>query len=294
MSGAPARRRALYALATSDRFEAAARRLPVAERAAWSRASRYVAGERFEDAAAVVARLRSDGIAAAVDLFGEAIDDAGRAHAAADAYVEVARRLPELGAGATLALDLSHIGLDVSTGLCRGHLERIAEAASPVRLDIGAEDHSRTDAALALAAGLARTGAAVQMTVQANLRRSVEDWHSLVAAGAAIRLVKGAYVEPPSVALRFGEETDLAYVRLAHAIHGAGAALALATHDRVLREALLQTLDGAGVEMLLGVRTDEARGLAGRGVPIRVYVPFGGGWFRYWMRRVAESQGAHR
>jgi proline dehydrogenase len=81
-------------------------------------------------------------------------------------------------------------------------------------------------------------------------------------------------------------------VELAHALHRAGASVSLATHDPVLREALLPAMPGAGVEMLLGVRTEEHAALVARGIPLRAYVPFGDEWFRYAMRRVAESRGA--
>jgi hypothetical protein len=92
--------------------------------------------------------------------------------------------------------------------------------------------------------------------------------------------------------LVWGDETDVAFIRLAHLRHEAGARSALATHDPVLREALLASLGPVQVEMLFGVRRDDIRSLTERGVPTRLYVPFGGAWFRYWMRRLAEAQGA--
>jgi proline dehydrogenase len=107
-----------------------------------------------------------------------------------------------------------------------------------------------------------------------------------------VRLVKGAYVEDAAVALPWGEPTDLAYLELAHELSRGGAEVVLATHDPVLREALLAALPGLGVEMLLGIRDGDARALAARGVPVRVYVPYGDDWFRYAMRRFAESLGA--
>lgn len=106
-----------------------------------------------------------------------------------------------------------------------------------------------------------------------------------------IRLVKGAYVEPPDRALPYGEPTDIAYLRLARRLAQAHAQFSLATHDGVLREALLAALGPVPVEQLLGVRPDVADRLVARGVSIRVYVPFGPNWFRYWMRRLAESRG---
>jgi len=131
----------------------------------------------------------------------------------------------------------------------------------------------------------------VAATLQANLRRSPRDGLMLAEAVVPIRLVKGAYVEPPAVAHAWGDETDIAFAELAHELHRAGAEVSLATHDPVLREALLPAMPGVGVEMLLGVRPDDQAALAARGVPVRVYVPYGDGWFRYAMRRLAESRG---
>jgi proline dehydrogenase len=129
-------------------------------------------------------------------------------------------------------------------------------------------------------------------TVQANLRRTPADLERLVTAGVHVRLVKGAYVEPPDRALPYGEPTDIAYLRLAHQLAAADIPFSLATHDGVLREALLTALGPVPVEHLLGVRPDVLDELTARGVPVRVYIPFGDNWFRYWMRRVAESRGA--
>jgi proline dehydrogenase len=100
--------------------------------------------------------------------------------------------------------------------------------------------------------------------------------------------VKGAYGESASIAHRYGEQTDAAFARLAQRLHAAGATVVLATHDPVLRE----LLPSAGVEALLGVRPDDARAAVAAGRHTRLYVPYGGAWFRYWMRRVAESRGA--
>ena len=283
----------VYALATNDRFESALRSVATLERAAYRLSKRYVAGLRFEDARVEVERLAQAGIAASIDFFGEQVADPEEALKAVDQYVVIARRLSDLPAETSLALDLSHIGIDVSRDFCRRNLERIAEALpGRRRIDVGAEDSGRTGAALDVVLQVARGGAPLQMTLQANLRRSADDWPKLVQAGVAIRLVKGAYVEPPAIAYRYGEETDIAFVRLAHILHDAGAALALATHDRVLRESLLAAFGAIPVEMLLGVRSEDATELHDRGVPVRLYVPFGNGWFRYAMRRVAEAQGA--
>src|SRR5215475_4108767 len=148
-------------------------------------------------------------------------------------------------------------------------------------------DTATADRVTAAYLGLAgRLGA----TAQANFRRTPRDLERLVAAGVYIRLVKGAYPEPRDRALPYGEPTDVAYLRLAHRLADTGAQFALATHDGVLREALLAALGPRPVEQLLGIRPAVLGELAARGVPVRVYVPYGGNWFRYWMRRLAESR----
>jgi proline dehydrogenase len=136
-------------------------------------------------------------------------------------------------------------------------------------------------------------GAPLTATLQANLKRTPRDADRLAEAGVPVRLVKGAYVEPTDVAHPWGEQTDLAFVRLAHQLNEADAALSIGTHDPVIREALLLALPGLRVEMLLGVRPEDAQDLIRRGHHVRIYVPYGQDWFRYWMRRVAESRGSH-
>jgi proline dehydrogenase len=286
-------RRPLVALATSDRFERVVRRSWRAEMLAYHLASRYVAGRTTDDALAAARRLADQGVLSSIDLFGENVDEPREADRVADAYVELAGRVSDAPPGTYLSLDLSHLGLDEPGPAARRRLERVA-AVLPAgsRIQVGAEQAARAERILEAVLAVARAGGAVSATIQANLRRSERDAAALAEAGVPIRLVKGAYVEPPAVAHRWGEATDLAFVELAHALTRGGATVWLATHDPVLREALLPAMPGAGVEMLLGVRAGEQAALAARGIPVRVYVPFGEGWFRYAMRRAAESRGA--
>ena len=208
----------------------------------------------------------------------------------ADAYVALA---PRIKAPTYLSIDLSHIGIDEPGDGPRRRLERIAAALpAGVRIQVGAEQAARTDRILEAVLAVARGGGPVAATIQANLRRSPADAQRLAEAGVPIRLVKGAYVETPALAHPWGDATDLAFIELAYALHRAGATVSLATHDPVIREALLPALPGAGVELLLGVRPDDLGPLVARGVPVRVYVPYGDRWFRYAMRRAAESRGA--
>jgi proline dehydrogenase len=281
----------LFKLATSKRFETAVRNAPGGERTAYRLASRYVAGASADDALATARRLAAQGVESSIDFFGENVTDPGEADAVSDAYVALAARIE---APTFLSIDLSHIAIDEPGDGARRRLERIA-AALPAgsRIQVGAEQIARVDRILDAVLAVARAGGLVAATVQANLRRSPGDAERLAEAGVPIRLVKGAYVETPSLAHAWGDETDIAFIELAYSLHRAGAMLSLGTHDPVIREALLPALPGTTIEMLLGVRLEDLRSLTARQLPIRVYVPYGPGWFRYAMRRAAESRGSN-
>lgn len=286
------RRRALYALAVNGQIESLVRSIGVADDLAYRAATRYVAGRTLDDALETVRRLADSGLAVSLDLFGEGVEDEDDAARVADGYRAAAAAVGELDADVWLEIVPSHLGLDLGHDLCRQQVERIVEVLpAGARLQISAEESHRTPGIMDLSVSLADAGAPVVATVQANLRRSPADVDRLMASGIPVRLVKGAYLESSEVAHAWGEPTELAYLALARQLHDGGGEVFLATHDAVLRESLLSGIDAAGVEMLLGVREDDAHDLARRGVPIRVYAPYGEHWFRYWMRRVAESQG---
>ncbi|WP_129664571.1 proline dehydrogenase family protein [Phytoactinopolyspora endophytica] len=288
-------RRAVYGLATNSQIESLVRSNQVTEDLAYRAARRYVAGRTLDEALVTVRRLVGSGLAVSLDLFGEGNDDEVDVGRVAEGYREAAAALADIGGDVYLEVVPSHIGLDLGIDTCRRYVEQLVEVLpSGSRLEISAEENWQAPSIMDLTLGLAETGAPVLATVQANLRRSPDDVDRLVSAGVPVRLVKGAYLESGDVAHAWGEETDLAYVRLAHQVHAGGAGLTLATHDPVIREALLAALPGTTVEMLLGVREDDARRLVGRGIPVRVYAPYGESWFRYWLRRVAEAQGSSR
>ncbi len=284
----------LFALATSTRVERAVRTVPGGERRAWNSASRYVAGTTAAEAMIAVRRLSERGIGASIDQFGELTTDPRVARQVADDYLRLAGEVAAGPEDTWLSVDLSHLGLDIDRRRCAEHLAAIA-AALPAgrRIQVGAEDHDRTEPVLDCVLQVAQRGHANRLgaTLPANFHRSSQDLDRLVDARVHIRLVKGAYLEAPQRALSYGEPTDIAYLRLAHRLADADASFALATHDGLLREALLASLGPRPVEQLLGVRPETLDELAARSVPIRVYVPFGHDWFRYWMRRIAESRG---
>ncbi len=285
------RRRALYALATNEQLESVVRSRPGLERRSYQAAKRYIAGATLDEALTTVRRLRDSGYAISLDLFGEGATDEESVREVVRGYRDAAAGVAETGADVNLEIVPSHVGIDLGLDVCRRYAEEIVELLpSGSRLEVSAEESWRTPAIIDLVRGLAGAGAPVTATLQANLRRSADDADRLLEAGVPVRLVKGAYLEPADVAYPWGEQTDLAFVRLAHKLHP-GAGLVLATHDPVIRESLLSTLDGASVAMLLGVREADAAELVRRGVPVRIYAPYGDQWFRYWSRRIAEAQG---
>lgn len=285
----------LFRLATNVGFERAVRSTARGDNLAWRAASRYVAGSTFDDAARTARRLRGQGVASSIDCFGERVNDSATARRVGEHYVQQATELAGISEDAWLAIDLSHLGLDIDRPGCADRLAAIARALPDGRrIQVGAEDASRADAVMACVLDVADRGLADKLgaTMQANLHRTPGDLERLIPTGVHIRLVKGAFLEPAEYALPYGEATDIAYLRLAHRLATAETPFALATHDGVVREALLSALGPVAVEQLLGVRENVLDDLTGRDVPVRVYVPYGRDWFRYWMRRLAESRGS--
>lgn len=281
----------LFRLATNGPFERGVKAVPGGERAAWRAASRYVAGSTRAEALATVDGLLVRGHGVSVDLFGELVADPATADRVVGDYEELVTALPP---DAWLSVDLTHLALDVDGAAAADRLARIATALDGgQRVQVGAEDARRTDAVLDCVTDVAARGLADRLgaTVQANLVRSPDDVDALAAAGVHVRLVKGAYVETAG-AHPYGEPTDLAFLRLGFRLAEHGGPWSMATHDARLRELLLLALGPVPVEQLHGVRPDALDELRVRNLDTRVYVPYGADWFRYWMRRLAESRGA--
>jgi len=287
-------RAVLFRLATSERLERIVKAVPGGDAQAWRLASRYVAGRFREEALIATVDLLEQGHGVSVDLFGELVRDQATADRVTEDYLGLAAALPVPPADVWLSLDLSHLAIDTDPASAADRLATIAAALPPGRrVQVGAEDAGRTDAVLGCVLDVAGRGLADRLgaTVQANLMRSERDIGTLAPAGVHVRLVKGAYLEPAGTH-PYGEATDVAYLRLGFRLHHAAAAWSMATHDGRLREALLLALGPVPVEQLLGVRPETPDQLRTQGVPTRVYVPYGPDWFRYWLRRLAESRGA--
>lgn len=286
-------RHVLFRVATSKRLERAVKRVPGGEAAAWRAASRYVAGRSRSGALATVETLLERGHGVSVDLFGERVSDPAVADEVREDYLALVAALPPPPADVWLSVDLSHLAVRAGAAPAADRLAAIA-AALPRgrRVQVGAEEAALTDVVRGCVLTVAADGLADRLgaTVQANLVRSRADTDALVDAGVHVRLVKGAYVEATG-AHPYGEPTDVAFLRLGSRLAERGAPWSMATHDGRLREALLLAHGSVPVEQLLGVRAEALDELHDRGVPTRVYVPYGPDWFRYWMRRLAESRG---
>src|SRR5215208_4798776 len=284
-------RSVLFGVATSKRLERAVKRVPGGERVAWRSASRYVASRSLGGGLATVELLLEQGHGVSVDLFGERVSDPAVADDVLEDYLALVAALPPPPADVWLSVDLSHLALSAGVAAAGDRLAAIANVLpAGRRVQVGAEEAGLADAVQACVIAVAARGLADRLgaTVQANLVRSPADIDALAGAGVHVRLVKGAYVEAIG-AHPFGEPTDVAFLRLGFRLAERGAAWSMGTHDGRLREALRLAHGPVPVEQLLGVRPEA---LHERGVPTRVYVPYGADWFRYWMRRLAESRGA--
>jgi proline dehydrogenase len=281
------RRRSLGRLAT---------RLPVTR----SMVARFVAGETLDEALGALERLRAGGFRTTVDVLGEAVTSADAAQAAADEYLETLDALAARELDRNVSVKLSQMGLGIGEDVCRANVERILARAATheafVRIDM--EDHTTTDATLAIWHDLRPINAGhgdSGVVIQAALRRGFADVEALIAENARIRLCKGAYVEPASVAFPDKADVDAAFALLMERLLREGNFPGIATHDErlIARAVAFARANDIGPErfefqMLYGVRRDLQERLVRAGYGVRVYVPFGTQWYPYFMRRLAE------
>jgi proline dehydrogenase len=286
-------RRGLYRLAESRRLRALVQGNAALDDRAYRGAARLLGGRVLEEMLATLARLHAEGFNTGVDYLGEQRADPAAVEAATEQYLRLNRELARLNADVNVWVDLTNVGLDISEELCRRQLVRIIDGL-PVgsRLQVRAHDSSRIDRILALVTEFAAQGAPVMPTLQANLREAPEYADRLIEAGVPVLLVKGAHLESAEVAYPWGEETDVAFLRLAHQLHAGGVDLAIGTHDPVIRQAVTAAFPDIEVQMLLGVRPTDAHDLMLRRRSVRLYVPYGQDWLRYFLRRLGEGRGA--
>lgn len=274
-------------------------RFPLSRRAA----RRFIAGETLSEALPVVRALNEHDILATLDHLGENVQTREKAISAAQEYLKILDAIQENRLNSNVSLKLTQMGLDLSEELCfenlKGILERARLYGNFVRIDM--EGSAYTDRTLKLYERLRQAGYEnVGVVIQAYLYRSHADVERLIELGANVRLCKGAYAEPPSIAFPKKRDVDRNFRELLQMLWSLparenGAYVAIATHDQRLIEwakhfaqAHEIPKDGFEFQMLHGIRRDLQGSLAREGYRVRVYVPYGQDWYPFFMRRLAE------
>jgi proline dehydrogenase len=259
---------------------------------------KYIAGAALDEAVPIVQDLNEQGCVATIDLLGESTEDAAKAADTVEAYREILDGLSAHGLRSGVSVKLTALGLDLDEDLCRSNLEEIvvhaARSGRFVRVDM--EDSPHTSATLRVVHDVYERHHSVGAVIQAYMRRSLQDVRRLIEAGISVRLCKGIYVEPRTVAYKDFDVVRENYALLLEQLMRGGAYVGIATHDEYLVWHALRLIQGLGVpkdryefQMLLGVDEELRRVLVEAGHKVRVYVPFGEDWYEYSTRRLKEN-----
>jgi proline dehydrogenase len=296
-------RPAMLAASRADRLRRTVERSPVTRKVV----RRFVPADTLDSVLDIVAALRDSGRYVSIDYLGENVTDADDAAATVRAYLQLLDalgRLADTSSGRVrpleVSLKLSAVGqaLDrdgekIALENARTICERAERAGIWVTVD--AEDHTTTDSALSISGDLRVDFGWLGTVLQAYLRRTLGDCQDLAAAGARVRLCKGAYDEPSSVAHHAGADVTGSYLACLRVLMAGSSYPMVASHDPMIIDAVprlaRETSRGAAdfeYQMLYGIRDGEQRRLADAGNQVRVYVPFGAQWYGYFMRRLAE------
>ena len=262
-------------------------------------AERFVAGESLEQVLDAVVGLNAKGITASLDLLGESVHSEAEARGAGQEYLHMLDRIHERGIDANVSVKLTAMGLDISEELCvtivHNILARARDYRTFVRLDMESSAYTGRTLRLFYDRFYPSYPDHVGIVLQSYLRRTETDVQRAIQAQCRVRLCKGAYQEPPTLAFPDKREVDANYSECMHQLMQDGRYPGLATHDEHLiadakRFARSGSIDPSRFEfqMLYGVRRDLQEGLVREGFRVRVYVPFGTQWYPYLMRRLAE------
>lgn len=262
-------------------------------------AHRFVAGETLETALAAVGRLNARGITASLDLLGESVHNEAEARAAGQGYVNMLDRIYERKADANVSVKLTAMGLDVSEDLCVAIMHKVLQRARDyrtfVRIDMESSEYTQRTLDLFEQRLYPAYRENVGVVLQSYLYRTFADVEHANLIKARVRICKGAYKEPETVAYPEKKDVDSNYVRCMQALMQHGNYPGIATHDEaIIREAKRFVKENQippsryEFQMLYGVRRDLQDQLVREGYRIRVYVPFGTQWYPYLMRRLAE------
>ena len=275
-----------------------ARRFVKSAPGARTMASRFVAGDTVEDSLRCARSLNQKGLSVSLDYLGESVNSREEARAAANVYIALLNGIATQKLNANVSLKLTQMGQDIDETFLRENLGRVLDLAREhdifVRLDM--ESSAYTQRTLDFFRRLWREGYRnIGVVIQAYLRRSAGDIDQLNLEGVRVRLCKGAYMEPASVAFEAKSEVDENFLRLMRALIERGNYPGIATHDERMIRATRDFATQIGqpnsafeFQMLFGVRRDLQQKLVAQGYNMRVYVPFGEAWYPYLMRRMAE------
>jgi proline dehydrogenase len=259
--------------------------------------ARFVAGPTLDDALRVGRRINNEGIVLTLDHLGESVTSLGEAAQARDVYLRALTAIHEHGVRGNVSLKLTQFGLDLSADACRANVAQLVERAASltgfVRIDMESSEY--TDRTLGLVEDLYAQYGSVGTVIQAYLYRSRKDIERLCARRIRVRLCKGAYLEPASVAFARKADVDRNYLDLMRLLLDQSDQPAIATHDERIIDQTKAYAARKGIgrdrfefQMLYGIRRDLQRRLVAEGYRLRLYVPFGKAWYPYLMRRLAE------
>ncbi|MEO8199595.1 MAG: proline dehydrogenase family protein [Gemmatimonadota bacterium] len=262
-------------------------------------ASRFVAGETIDTAIDAVRDVNKKDITASLDLLGESVTQESEAGAAREEYLRMLKRIAETGVNANVSVKLTQMGFDISEDICYANMRAILDEAKRlrtfVRLDMESSAYTQRTLDFFFNRLFADYSAVTGVVIQSCLRRSEADIDQLIERKARVRLCKGAYLEPPSVAFPDKADVDRNYVMLMERLLERGNYPGIATHDETIinQAQAFAKQKNIGSErfefqMLYGVRRDLQEKLRKTGNNMRVYIPFGSQWYPYLMRRLAE------
>ena len=262
-------------------------------------ASRFVAGETIDKAVAAAGELAQRGITASLDLLGESVTVEAEAVAARDQYLQMLDRLAQAGREVNVSVKLTQMGIDIDENLCQANMTRILDKARSlrgfVRLDMESSEYTQKTLDFFTQRLFDNYRENCGVVIQSALRRSEADIGDLIRLKARVRLCKGAYLEPPTVAFPDKKDVDRNYVRLMERLLREGNYPGIATHDEKIIQHARQFTQREQIgseryefQMLYGVRRDLQGRLRQAGYNMRVYIPFGTQWYPYLMRRLAE------
>jgi proline dehydrogenase len=291
-------RRALLAGSQSRWLRERAMRRPFVRRAV----SRFMPGEEVDDALEAAARLRASGTGAVLTRLGENVADESEADAVAAHYLDLLSRVAGERGAVEISVKPTQLGLDLDEGRCGARLRALAERAQATGnyVWIDMEQTAYTEATLRLCRQTREGGRPVGVCLQAYLRRTAADLEALLPSGAGVRLVKGAYAEPPELAFPVKADVDASYASLAGRLlaaagTGASGRVVFGTHDRRLIDAITDQArrgklarHACEFHLLYGIQRGEQERLVREGWPLRVLISYGAYWFPWYMRRLAE------